>query len=58
MANKKTTKKSIIFITMLVLFAGVMTMCSKPDDYPDEPDNGRDRNVFLQDTNGANQANK
>ena len=52
MANKKTTKKSIIFIAMLVLFAGVMTMCSKPDGYPDEPDNGRDRGVLLTDSIG------
>ena len=57
MANKITTKKSIIFITMLVLFAGVMTMCSKPDDYPDEPDNGRDRPVLGTDSNGTNQPN-
>ena len=55
MANKKTTKKSIIFIAMLVLFAGVMTMCSRPDVYPDEPDNGRDRTVLLTDSNGTNQ---
>ena len=57
MANKKTTKKSIIFIAMLVLFAGVMTMCSKPDGYPDEPDNGRDRTVYLTDSLPFNQPN-
>ena len=57
MANKKTTKKRIIFIAMLVLFAGVMTMCSKPDGYPDEPDNGRDHGVYLEDTIPFNQPN-
>ena len=43
---------------MLVLFAGVVTMCSKSGDYPDAPENGRDHNVFLKDTNGGNQANQ
>lgn len=57
MANKKTAKKSIIFITMLVLLAGAMTLCSKPDDYPDEPNNGRDRQVLLVDSNGTNEPN-
>ena len=50
-----------LFLALMAVAAIVIAGCigcNPVDNNPEPPENDRNHNVFLQDTNGANQANQ